>query len=93
MCGSELRDKKHMSKTKTERTLTGTARPEAFKKKAGLDEALIEQWLAEHYEQPEDILGKAGLLARLTKAVVERALGARCRSRCHGTGRAHSRRA
>jgi transposase-like protein len=61
-----------MNKTKTEKT-----KPEAFKKgKAGLDETLIDQWLAEHYEGPEDILGKEGLLARLTKAVVERALGA-----------------
>ena len=42
----------------------------------GLDVTLIDQWLAEHYEQPSDILGKEGLLAQLTKAVVERALGA-----------------
>jgi putative transposase len=41
-----------------------------------LDVALIDQWLAEHYRQPSDILGKTGLLAQLTKAVVERALGA-----------------
>src|SRR5437870_7829122 len=39
----------------------------------GLDVTVIDQWLAAH---PEDILGKAGLLAQLTKAVVERALGA-----------------
>ena len=45
--------------------------------KAGeLDVTLIDQWLAEHYEHPQDILGREGLLARLTKAVVERALGA-----------------
>jgi len=42
----------------------------------GLDVTLIDQWLAEHYEQPSDILGKEGLLAQLTKAVVERALSA-----------------
>ena len=42
----------------------------------GLDVTLIDQWLAEHYKQPSDILGKEGLLAQLTKAVVERALGA-----------------
>ena len=61
-----------MSKTKTEKT-----EREAFKKgKSGLDETLIEQWMAEHYEGPEDLLGKEGLLAQLTKAVVERALSA-----------------
>src|SRR5436190_9067857 len=42
----------------------------------GLDLTLIDQWLAEHYQQPQDILGQDGLLAKLTKAVVERALGA-----------------
>ena len=41
-----------------------------------MDVRLIDEWLAEHYEQPSDILGKGGLLAQLTKAVVERALGA-----------------
>lgn len=61
-----------MSKTKTEKT-----KPEALKKeKAGLDATLIDQWIAEHYEEPEDLLGKQGLLAQLTKAVVERALSA-----------------
>jgi putative transposase len=61
-----------MSKPKTEKT-----RPEAFKEgKTELDEALIDQWIAAHYERPADILGKEGLLAKLTKAVVERALGA-----------------
>ena len=61
-----------MNKTKLE-----TTKPEAFKEgKTGLDETLIDQWLAEHYEGPQDILGPAGLLARLTKAVVERALAA-----------------
>ena len=43
---------------------------------AAVDMALIDQWLAEHYQQPQDILGHDGLLAKLTKAVVERALGA-----------------
>ena len=61
-----------MSKTKTEKT-----EREAFKKgKTGLDATLIEQWIAEHYEGPQDILGKEGLLAQLTKTVVERALSA-----------------
>ena len=61
-----------MSKTKMEKT-----EPGAFKKgKTGLDATLIDQWIAEHYEGPADILGKQGLLAQLTKAVVERALGA-----------------
>jgi transposase-like protein len=61
-----------MNKTKTEKT-----KREAFKEgKTGLDATLIDQWIAEHYEGPEDILGKQGLLAQLTKAVVERALSA-----------------
>ncbi len=61
-----------MSKTKTEKT-----EREAVKRgKAGPDATLIDQWIAEHYEGPEDILGKQGLLAQLTKAVVERALAA-----------------
>jgi transposase-like protein len=37
---------------------------------------MIDQWLAEHYQGPEDVLGREGLLAQLTKAVVERALAA-----------------
>ena len=45
-------------------------------KKEGLDVTLLDQWIAEHYREPEDILGREGLLAQLTKAVVERALGA-----------------
>ena len=48
----------------------------AVEKAGELDMTVIDQWLAEHYEQPQDIVGKEGLLARLTKAVVERALGA-----------------
>ena len=61
-----------MNKTKTEKS-----GEEALRKgKTGLDPTLIDQWLAEHYEGPEDILGKEGLLAQLTKAVVERALSA-----------------
>jgi len=61
-----------MKKTKTEKT-----EREAFKKgKTGLDATLIDQWIAEHYKGPEDIMGKEGLLAQLTKAVVERALSA-----------------
>jgi len=50
--------------------------PKATGRTAGVDLTLIDQWLAENYEQPADILGKEGLLAQLTKAVVERALGA-----------------
>ena len=44
--------------------------------KATVDVTMIDQWLAEHYRTPEDIVGKGGLLAQLTRAVVERALGA-----------------
>jgi transposase-like protein len=44
--------------------------------KATVDVRMIDQWLAEHYRTPDDILGKEGLLAQLTRAVVERALGA-----------------
>ena len=44
--------------------------------KATVDVTMIDQWLAEHYRTPDDILGKEGLLAQLTRAVVERALGA-----------------
>ena len=64
-----------------------TERAEAFKE-AGreVDVTMIDRWLAEHYEQPSDILGKAGLLAQLTKAVVERALGAEL---THHLGYAH----
>ena len=70
--GQKLERRKQMKKTQREKT-----EPEAFKKeKAGQDATLIDQWLAEHYKGPEDILGKEGLLAQLTKAVVERALGA-----------------
>ena len=61
-----------MSKTKTEQT-----GPEALRKaKTGVDATLIDQWIAEHYQGPEDILGQQGLLAQLTRAVVERALSA-----------------
>ena len=38
--------------------------------------AEFDPWLTEHYPGPEDWLGKDGLSARLTKAAVERALGA-----------------
>ena len=38
---------------------------------------LIDQLLA-GYRKPEDLIGEHGLLKRLTKAVVERALQARC---------------
>ena len=36
---------------------------------------LLEELLA-GYEKPEDLLGKGGILEQLTKALVERALGA-----------------
>jgi transposase-like protein len=66
-----------MNKTNMEDGKTEKTKREAFSKgKGGIDERLIDQWLAEHYEGPADILGKEGLLAKLTKAVVERALGA-----------------
>ena len=50
-------------------------KPEAVQKE-GVDVTLLDQWIAEHDREPEDILGKGGLLAQLTKAVVERALSA-----------------
>lgn len=66
-----------MNKTNQDGTKMGTERAGAFKKEGrGVDVTMIDQWLAEHYEQPSDIMGKEGLLAQLTKAVVERALGA-----------------
>lgn len=64
--------KKTMEATPTEKT-----GPEALsKEKPGLAVAMIDQWLAEHGQGPEDVLGREGLLAQLTKAVVERALSA-----------------
>ena len=69
---NETKHGMEMGTKQTDKTPRG-----AFKKeKRGLDVSLIDQWLAEHYEEPGDILGKEGLLAQLTKAVVERALGA-----------------
>jgi transposase-like protein len=66
-----------MKEAKREVGKTGKPGPGAFKKeKKDLSGGLIGQWIDEHYERPEDILGKEGLLAQLTKAVVERALGA-----------------
>ena len=35
---------------------------------------LIDQLLAEHYRTPEDLLGQDGLLAQLTRQLVEHAL-------------------
>ena len=52
------------------------AKAETGREEAALDMSLIDQWLAKHYTHPQDILGQEGLLARLTKAVVERAPGA-----------------
>ncbi len=69
----------HMSKNKTEQQQSEKTEPEAFNEgKRDLSPALVAQfdhWLAEHYTGPEDLLGKEGLLARMTKAVVERPLG------------------
>ncbi len=66
-----------MNKEQQSNAVAGAPEPEAFKEERGrLDVTLIDQWLAEHYTGPEAILGKAGLLAQLTKAVVERALAA-----------------
>ena len=66
-----------MNKAKTEAGPAEKAGTGAFKKeKKELSAGLIDQWIAEHDEGPEDILGREGLLAQLTKAVVERALGA-----------------
>ena len=66
-----------MNRQKQSEAVVAAPEPEAFKEERGrLDVTLIDQWLAEHYTGPQDVLGKAGLLAQLTKAVVERALGA-----------------
>jgi len=40
-----------------------------------LDNKLIDQLLAD-YKRPEDIIGENGLPKQLTKAILERALGA-----------------
>jgi hypothetical protein len=59
-----------MNKTTTEATQTEQTRPEAFNKaKPGLAVEMMDQWLAEHYQRPEDVLGREGLLAQLAKAV------------------------
>src|ERR1041385_5563694 len=69
-------NEEHLTETKTKQTKTGKRDGEAFKKeKPMLEGTLIDQWIQEHYGS-EEILGKEGLLAQLTKAVVERALGA-----------------
>lgn len=68
----------HMTPTKTEEMKTGKRDGEAFRRGKGkglLEGTVLDEWIAEHYA-PEDILGKGGLLAQLTKALVERALGA-----------------
>jgi len=66
-----------MNKTTMETAKPEKTKPEAFRKeKPGLAVEMIDQWLAEHYQRPEDIMGREGLLAQLTKAVVERALAA-----------------
>lgn len=79
-----------MSKNKTEAVSGKTREPESFNKgNRELSPALVDEfdrWLAAHYTRPEDLLGKDGLLARLTKRVVERALGAEL---THHLGYAH----
>ena len=44
------------------------------KKQDGIDIKLIDELIATHYRKPEDLLGENGLLAHLTRRVVERAL-------------------
>src|SRR6266478_91880 len=69
-------NEEHETEPKTEKPKTWKRDGEAFKKeKALLEGTMIDQWIAEHYGS-EEILGREGLLAKLTKAVVERALGA-----------------
>ena len=66
----------HLTETKAAKPKTGKRDGEAFKKeKLLLEGTMIDQWIQEHYGS-EEILGREGLLAKLTKAVVERALGA-----------------
>ena len=43
------------------------------KPQGNLSKGLIEE-LMQHYQNPEDILGKNGLLKQLTKALLERAM-------------------
>jgi len=75
-----------MTKTQTERKQPEGVGGEAFKQeKPMLEGTMIDQWIQEHYGS-EEILGKEGLLAKLTKAVVERALGAEL---THHLGYAH----
>jgi putative transposase len=65
-----------MTKTKQEQMKREGAGGEAFnKEKPLLEGTMIDQWIQEHHGA-EEILGREGLLAKLTKAVVERALGA-----------------
>ena len=71
VCGSELREKQAHEEDEAGKDGTGSC----SERKDGGDVRLIDQWLAEPDEGPEDILEKEGLLAQLTKAVVERALG------------------
>jgi len=71
-------NEQHMTQMETEKTKSGKRGGEAFKKEKKarlLAGTVIDEWIQEHYA-PEDILGKEGLLAQLTKAVVERAVGA-----------------
>jgi transposase-like protein len=79
-------NEEEMTQTKAAKPKTGNRDVEAFKKeKPMLEGTMIDQWIQEHYGS-EEILGKEGLLAKLTKAVVERALGAEL---THHLGYAH----
>jgi putative transposase len=79
-------NKEHMNQMNTKKTKTGQEDGEAFKKGKGmLEGTVLDEWIAEHYSA-EDILGRGGLLAQLTKAVLERALGAEL---THHLGYAH----
>ncbi len=44
------------------------------KKQDGIENKLIDELIAKNYRKPEDLLGENGLLAHLTRRVVERAL-------------------
>jgi putative transposase len=44
------------------------------KKQDGIETQLIDELIARNYRKPEDLLGQNGLLAQLTRRVVERAL-------------------
>jgi hypothetical protein len=55
--------------------LPGPSQSKQNPTKEELLRTLVDEMLKD-YKQPDDVLGKDGLLQQLTKAVVERALGA-----------------